>query len=376
MLRVLSLNYEYPPIGGGGGNAHRNILHRFAHLSGLEITLVTSTTEPQAYLEEYSPLVRIQYLPLKKKELHYWRRSEVLRYLWTHYQFLKTHLRDNEYDLCHVFFGFPSGLLAYLFRDQFPYIISVRGSDVPGYNQRFGLDYVLLGPLLNRIYHHAAAVVANSQGLKDLFETAYPDLCAEAITNGINTDFWVPLQKEYTENLRIATVARLIPRKGIDTLIQACGILHTKHIPFTCHIIGEGPEQGRLEKLAESLNIEDLVQFHGRMEQTRIAALLPLQDVFVLPSHAEGMSNAVLEAMACGLPLVLTGTGGTRELFHENGAVFPAGDAEALAVILQNLQAHPEKRAAMGRHSREHALHFSWQNVAEQYHDLYRRIAG
>lgn len=378
VLRVLSLNYEFPPIGGGGGNAHRHILREFTRFSDLQVTLITTTTQPEAIHDSFAPNVQIHRLPQPKRELLYWRRSEVARYLLIHRAFLNQLLPNNTFDLCHVFFGFPSGWLAYWHRSRFPYLVSVRGSDVPGYNRRFSLDYIFLRPLFNRIYGSARRVVANSQGLKDLFESQFPHLQADVIPNGVDLEQFRPRESgggpDSTREMSLVTAARLIPRKGIDVLLQACARLAAANQSFQCHIIGDGPEETPLRHLAASLGITERVHFHGRMEKDPIAEFLPRCDIFVLPSYAEGMSNAALEAMACGLPLLLTDTGGSRELIDGNGAIVPPGDAARLAETLASWLAHPGAVREMGARSREHAGNFSWAGVAVRYHDLYRQI--
>jgi len=373
VIHILSLNYEYPPIGGGGGNAHQQILRCFAEYPDLELTLITTTPQKKVYQESYSENVRIHFLPLAKESFHYWKRGEVVQYLKQHSKYVNEHLQNHSYDLCHVFFGFPSGWIAYRHRKRFPYLISVRGSDVPGYNQRFGLDYLLLSPILKRIYKHASAVVSNSEGLKNLFESQYPKLSAQVIPNGIDVERFHPIEKQnYIP--KMVTIARLIPRKGIDVLINACGKLAKANVPFELHILGEGPEMQNLKKLSQTYGISDRVQFHGRIERDRIAQFLPYCNLFVLPSHAEGMSNAALEAMACGLPLVLTDTGGSKELIKENGVVVPKANVEALTQTLKDLLTTPERLKLMGELSRHHAQRFSWKSVAQQYYDLYYEI--
>lgn len=376
-LRVLSLNYEYPPVGGGGGNAHRHILQEFAKFPDITLDLVTVTPEAEPRIESPGGGVTIHFLPIRKKSLHYWRRSEVIAYLASHARFLNRHLKTREYDLCHVFFGFPSGALAYFHRRRFPYIVSVRGSDVPGYNARFLLDYIILRPLLNRVYRGASAVVANSRRFGDLFDSQFPGLRADVIPNGVDTDWFRPADKPPGgDTVEIVSVARLIPRKGLDTLIRACKRLADNEVQFVCHIAGEGPEEGNLRALAAELGLGEAVRFHGRLERDEIRDLLPRCGIFALPSHAEGMPNAALEAMACGLPLVLTDTGGSDELVGDNGYVVPRGDAEALAEPLLRLCRNAELRGAMARRSRERAGGFAWRRVAERYLEVYRKAAG
>ena len=262
-------------------------------------------------------------------------------------------------------------MLAYLFRKHFPYIVSVRGSDVPGYNKRFSLDYYFLKPLLNRVYSSAASVIANSQGLQTLFESQFPSLPAGVIPNGVDTKGFAPISRIPRSTISLITVARLIPRKGIDLLIQACQELERRNIDFTLHIVGDGPEEDTLKKLSSTLGLSGHVQFHGRMERGQLAQLLPRCDLFVLPSHAEGMSNAALEAMACGLPLVLTDTGGSKELIDGNGEIVPTGDQGALTTTLLQFLSYPDELKTMGLQSRALAEQFSWKRAAVQYRDLY-----
>ncbi|MFB3788731.1 MAG: glycosyltransferase [bacterium] len=375
---VLALNYEFPPIGGGGGNAHRHILREMTRYPDLQVTLITTTIKTEPVHESFAPNVRIHRLPQPKRDLLYWRRSEVLRYLLIHRAFLRQFLQNNHFDLCHVFFGFPSGWLAYWNRFHFPYLVSVRGSDVPGYNRRFSLDYIFLRPLFKRIYGSARRVVANSQGLKELFESQFPHLQAGVIPNGVDLEQFTPREakgaQDANREMSIVTAARLIPRKGIDVLLRACARLAAANQPFQCHIIGDGPEEMPLRNLAAFLRITERVHFHGRMEKEQVAAFLPRCDIFVLPSYAEGMSNAALEAMACGLPLLLTDTGGSRELIAGNGAIIPPGDAGRLAEMLTQWLTHTGTVREMGIRSREHAYNFSWAGVAARYYDLYRQI--
>jgi len=369
-VKVLHLDYEFPPIGGGGGKAHQQILKQFRNNTAFDITLITTTTRLERYEEHYSDTVRIIYLPIKKQSLHYWKRSEVIAYLWTHHRLLKQHLKQNTYDLCHVFFGFPSGALAYFQRGCFPYIVSVRGSDVPGYNQRFGMDYKILSPLLHRIYHKAGAVVANSRGLKELFDSHYSDLNAAVIPNGIEIEEYTP-KESANPVLKIVCVARLIPRKGVHLLLDACKQLSGKKHLFEAHIIGEGPEMSNLQQQAETLDIKKNTFFHGRLERDEITRLLPMFDVFALPSYAEGMPNAALEAMACGLPLILSNTGGAQELVKNNGKIITKGNANALAEAIEFYIKSPQEIMQQGRASREHAQNFTWQRVAGDYAQLY-----
>ena len=130
-------------------------------------------------------------------------------------------LKENHYDLAHAFFAFPSAWLCYRRVKQLPYLISLRGSDVPGYNERLGLDYKLLSGLFHRIWSAAAGVVANSRGLSDLASAFMPALDIKVIPNGVDTERFFPATEKPSSPTRLLAVGRLIPRKRTDLLLIA-----------------------------------------------------------------------------------------------------------------------------------------------------------
>lgn len=164
-MKILMLNYEFPPIGGGAGKAHLCMLKDFADNNNLVIDVLTSAPRPGFTVENFSENITIYKVGVHKKNLHYWRKIEVIEWLLKAQRHYRKLLRENNYDLAHAFFGFPTGWLSYRTANKLPYIISLRGSDVPGKHARLKLDYKVFGPLFKVIWKKAAALVANSEGL-------------------------------------------------------------------------------------------------------------------------------------------------------------------------------------------------------------------
>ena len=169
----------------------------------------------------------------------------------------------------------------------------------------------------------------------------------------------------------VGAVARLDPVKRLDVLLRALALL--EDVPAV--IVGYGPEEGRLKALAGQLGIADRVVFAGHQRDVRpwLAAL----DVFVLPSDWEGMSNALLEAMASRLPVVATATGGTPDvvLDGQTGFLVPPGDAPALARAIDVFLQDPELRERMGRAGRRRVVeHFSVGQMVERTQALYASL--
>jgi glycosyltransferase involved in cell wall biosynthesis len=177
------------------------------------------------------------------------------------------------------------------------------------------------------------------------------------------------------DELVILTVANLTPVKGHARLLEAAArVLAGTRRRIRFLWLGEGPERTPLEARIRALGLGALVELPGGTD--RVPQYLAASDLFVLPSELEGMSNAILEAMASGLPVVAYGVGGNLELVDHGhtGLLCPAGDEEALAAALGRLVRNDAERSAMGAAARSRAEQiFSLEAMLVRYADLYRR---
>lgn len=374
-MDVLLLNDEFPPLGGGAANACRYLLEEMAELD-INIDLVTSSPSRRFECEKIGQSIIVYKLAVAKRNIHSWTRREILTYSWRARGFIQKLLRAKRYDLCHAFFGVPCGAIAYLFRKEMPYIVSLRGSDVPGFNPRFSLLYVFLKPVIRKVWRDAEAVIANSDGLRELAYETDPECQMDVIFNGVDTDqFRRASDKENKNVLRILCVSRLIRRKNIHNLLRSLPQLRARFgAIFEVWVVGEGPQEAELRGIAEQFGVADMVTFKGYVRHSSLPDIYSNSDIFVLPSMNEGMSNAVLEAMACGLPIVTTDTGGTRELIRGNGLVIPRGDPAVIANAIGELMENPLLRTRMGERSAKLAAQFTWRAAAEGYQEIYEKI--
>ncbi len=376
-LRVLAVNYEYPPIGGGAGHAHQQILRRWADDPRITVDLVTSGIERGIHEQRLGSNIRIVRVGITKASLHYWRKSEVLTWLRRAAGVYRGMRRSSDYDLAHAFFAFPSGWLPYRQRGDPPYIVSLRGSDVPGYNQRLGLDYRLLAGLFGRIWRNAAAVVANSEGLAQLARRFIPELHFDVIPNGIDTDRFHPSGQPWTGGpVRALTVCRLIGRKRLDLLIEAVALCRQRGIDVSLTIAGDGNLMDELKALATRLNVADHVRLPGRVEPDAMPGLYREHNLFVMASEHEGMSNAMLEAVASGLPMVTTRCEGVEELINGNGIVVDRATPDALAGGITTYANDPAAYAQAVQASKQQARRFDWSVTADEYLALYQRVVN
>lgn len=374
-LKLLMLNYEFPPIGGGAGKANLCILNEFAGNKALEIDVLTSKPDPGLTVEKFADNITIYKVGVHKKNLHHWRKLEVIEWLFKGYLQYRKLLKDNNYDLAHTFFGFPTGLFCRLSAARLPYIISLRGSDVPGYNVRLSIDYKLLGRLFSSIWHKASAVIANSRGLRDLASQFTPDIPIGVITNGVCTSrFSPPDCRAYSGTLSLLTVCRLTARKRIDILIEALSLVVADGIDAQLNIAGHGQLLGELNEFAAESNVSDRVNFLGRVKPSDMPRVYQDNDIFVMSSTHEGMSNAMLEAMASALPVITTRCEGVEELIADNGIIVEESSPRLIADAIISLYQDKEKLARMARDAVNRAGEFTWKDVAERYLAEYKKV--
>jgi GalNAc-alpha-(1->4)-GalNAc-alpha-(1->3)-diNAcBac-PP-undecaprenol alpha-1,4-N-acetyl-D-galactosaminyltransferase len=169
-----------------------------------------------------------------------------------------------------------------------------------------------------------------------------------------------PLPPPEQRQARILGVGRLSPEKGFDLLIQAFARISPWYPDWTLQIVGDGPQRAVLADLADSLGIRDRVQLVGWMDQPERALLAA--GAFVLPSRYEGFPNALLEAMACGLPCIATACdSGPAEIIRHgvDGLLVPPQDVDALAEALRRLVSDDAQRARLGSRAVEVTTRFS-----------------
>ncbi len=378
-MRILFYGYEYPPLGGGAGRAIKNLFEYFSKEKDITIDFITTSLNNKWEVEKKYKNITFYKIPVgsKKNKNNYHKQSPKDMVLYSINAFLLTWklILKNKYNFSH-FFGFPGGLVSFLFRWRMPYIISLRGVDVPGYNDRFKKYYIFYKPLSKIIWHYAKYVTANSKGLSDLAHKTYPNLDIKIIPNGIDTKKWraVPEDNKYKIFSITAGGTLINKKKGHEYLVNAFALLHKKYKDTRLVLMGDGKCKKEIESLVDKLGISDVVEFTGFMQNEEIAEILPKFHVFCLPSLSESMSNASLEALACGLPLIITKHGASDLILKENGYIVPFRDYNQIYEKMRILYKNKELRGKLGLKSRRIAEGLGWRTIMKKYLELYRDI--
>lgn len=373
-MRVLIVNSEYPPIGGGAGNASAHIARELVGL-GHEVTVLTAGYRGLPARQEDSG-VRVVRLPgLRRKPDRSTVLEQSLFALSATLLGLPTLLHFKP-QIALAFFGAPSGLvtLAWGLSFALPYIVCLRGGDVPGFRPYdFGRYHRTLAPLLRRVWRRAAAVVANSQGLRDLGLAFEPKVPIVVIPNGVNLDRF-KVDHRIWQPPRLLFVGRIVYQKGLDLLLNA--LAGMKATEWTLDMVGDGPRTEKLRTQAAQLGISERVRFAGWQTGAALARFYAEANLFVYPSRHEGMPNAVLEAMASGLPVLASRIAGNEELVAqgETGFLVPPEDVPALQSALAALLADEKNLQRMGAAARQKAeAQYSWRSVGEEYLKMMQR---
>ena len=248
-------------------------------------------------------------------------------------------------------------------------------------------------PMRRRLFRRAAyamtdAIFAVTRELRDFHARQAwirPELMG-VMYNGVDTQRFAPcketraaMRKELglpEESFVVGTVGRLVSIKDHQTLMKAAALLLGSGIDVRVLLVGSGPEREKLQSLATDA-LEGRVSFAG--DSKRVLGMLNAMDVFVLPSLNEGMSNTLLEAMACGLPVLATNVGGNPEIIENNinGCLFAPGDIERLANKLKLLARDPPLIHQLGTAARNRAIEsFSLSRMLETYRSFYLHLAA
>lgn len=273
-------------------------------------------------------------------------------------------------DVIHAHYLFPDGLFAYMAKKKhgIPYMLTLRQE------KRF---------LSNRITLWASRKIINGSFICSTQSVQMHDALTEVgiksiklLPTGIHPLFFAsqPKAKERSDNkLRLISVCNLLPIKNLQNVIQAISETDaTRHIGYD--IYGTGPEEKRLIVLVRKLKLEDVIHFKGNINNEQLPLIYPDYDVFIQPSFKETFGLTYFEALACGLPVILTENTGAWPLIKEYDVAFVVNPdstksiADCLKSIIQNPVLLKQKR----KRTREAAKIASWDNYIDYFHQAYQ----
>lgn len=284
-------------------------------------------------------------------------------------------VRAGDFDIVHAFSfsGEVWGWLANAVVGHARFVSSARST----YDWYSPMQWTIKG----WVTRGSAALIANSRAGAECaaMNMRVRSNRVHIVHNGIQvSDELVDMARRRCEHARSADrvlfLGRLVGHKNVSCLLRAFGRIAAQRGEVMLDIVGDGPMRASLEHEAASLGLDGNVVFHG--EQDVVLPFLERADMLVCTSHREGLSNAIMEAMCAGLPVIASNVGGNSELvLHgETGLLFPADDDESLAAAILELLDSPEMRHSMGREGHTHMRrHHDPRRMASEIEQIYER---
>lgn len=297
-------------------------------------------------------------------------------------------IRDVRPGVMHCGKCLPEGLIASLMKRRYgiPFVCFAHGEELTLAATSRELSW-----LTGRVLRDAVHVIANSVHSKMIVRNTWglPDGKVTVMHPGVDTSRFVPAPPDvevrkhldWTDRRVILTVGALQKRKGQDMMIRALPAIRARFPDVLYSIVGEGWERPYLDRLAADLGVSESVQFRGVPSDAELVTCYQQCDVFALPNRQvgwdlEGFGMVLLEAQACGRPVITGDSGGTSEAIRpdETGLVISCQTAEPIVDAVCSILDNPDRGAQMGIRGRDRAVtQFDWQLLGHQADALFAR---
>ena len=369
-MRIITLCYEFPPIGGGGSKVVYGLSKELSRL-GHKIDVVTmgfGDLPPHERIDN----IDIYRLNRFRRRQHMCGTVEMVRHDIAAVPFVLDLVRRNNYDLNHTHFIFPDGLTALVARKLtgLPYIITAHGSDVPKYNpDRFRIQHRLLAPVWKAIVNDSARIVCPSNHLRGLLDARHHRARTSIIPNALDPG---KFRHDRAKQNRVLMVTRMFPRKGVQKFLAA---MRDTGISIEANIVGDGPYLETLRQMAAETNAK--ARFWGWLDNdsAELRELYETSSIFVFLSESENFPINLLEAMAAGMAIVTSAGSGCSEVVG-NAALKVNPDSPAeIGDALRTLITDTDFARGLGAEARRRFDRcFTWPAVAKRYDGLYKEI--
>ena len=371
-MKILMLNYEFPPLGGGASPVTYNLAKELVR-QGHNIDVVTMgfTGLKRFEVVDGINVYRVPCLRRKKEICHTY---EMTSYALRAIPMVLRLIKERQYDLNHTHFIFPTGLLSFIIKKitGLKYILTAHGSDVPGHNpDRFKLQYKFLLPLWKIIAKNASQIISPSCSLKSLILGNLPNSDVVVIPNGINKSMFTIRKKEK----KILLASRIFEFKGFQYFLEAIRDMELQG--YEVNIIGDGPYLDKLKDKAKALNLDN-VTFQGYLDNNskEFRDLFELSNIFIFPSEKENFPTVLLEAMSAGMAIITTNAGGCPEVVGDAALLVRPRDPVGIRNDLLKLIHDDKLRKNLSDEVLKRVTDkFSWQNVAAKYVLVYKEVA-
>jgi len=379
-MNVLVINYEYPPVGGGGGVICKDISEEIAS-KGHRVTVVTSQYDSLPRYENTNGVTIIRLPVIMRKKQDVASIASMISYVPMCMWKANSLLRHEKFDVVNTHFAIPSGPAGQYVSSKhgIPNVLTIHGGDI--YDPSKALsphDTIGLKQTVRKMLMKADRVIAQSSDTKSNAKHYYGvDRQIDIVPLGIRPNTHSAKNRKDlslpTDRHIFSTIGRLIRRKNLEDLLHVFKEIH-ETTPSVLLIIGDGPEKVNIESSIGRLELEGAVRLLGRVSDEQKYEYLSASDGYLSTAIHEGFGIVFLEAMECGLPVVCYDRGGQRDFLKngKTGYLIELGNKAEFANRLKELLRSPTLRMEMGAHNKKYVQEFYIGNVAEKYLSIFR----
>jgi glycosyltransferase involved in cell wall biosynthesis len=374
-MRILVVIYEFPPVGGGGGQAARDICQGLVN-RGHEVLVLTSHLKGLPRQQDLDG-IQVLRVPSARRLPYQASLADMSAFIMAG---ALTGLRQARHwhpDIIHVHFAVPSGPVAWIISriTRIPYVLTAHLGDVPsGVPEKTDDWFRWIYPFTPPIWRESAQVVAVSQHTRQLAERYYP-VDIQVIPNGVDLSRLDPGPIRVGDPPLVVFAGRFMPQKNPLQFVQTLAEL--KDLNWQCAMIGDGALRPDIEDKIQNLGLNDRIKLTGWLTPDEVTQWLSKSDILFMPSLSEGLPVVGVQSLAMGLCIVASEIGGFIDLVDQgvNGYLVETGNTQEYKRALQEVLSAPERLFAFRQASRKKAHDFDIQRITQAYESLFMATA-
>jgi len=375
-MHILTLIYEFPPIGGGGGRAAYDICKGLV-ARGHQVTVLTAHMQGLPF-EEYKDGIHLMRISSLRRETFGASFMTMLAYVlagfWAGFRFI----RLNRPDIIHTHFAVPSGALAWALSifTGIPYILTAHLGDVPGgVPEKTGKWFRWVEPFTHPIWKRAKKVIAVSDYTRQLALKHYA-VNIQVIHNGADVKHLSPSAIKVNTPPRLVFAGRFVPQKNPFAIVQILSDL--KDLDWHCSLLGDGPLLEDVKREIEKTGLSERFDLSGWVTPDVVLDRFSKSDILLMPSLSEGLPVVGVQALATGLAIVASNIGGFFDLVDNarNGYLIDAQDIPAFSSALRGMISDPKVLLQFREASVEKSHEFDIQKIVDQYQSILHEVVN
>jgi glycosyltransferase involved in cell wall biosynthesis len=375
-MQILTVIYEFPPIGGGGGRAAYDICRELV-TRGHDVTVLTAHMRGLPFQDSEDGIHVVRIPSLRKEPFRatfFTMLAYVLAGLWVGLRLIFI----RRPDIIHTHFAVPSGALAWTLSvlTGIPYVLTAHLGDVPGgVPEKTGKWFRWLEPFTKPIWRRAAKVIAVSEFTRQLALKHYA-VNVQVIPNGADVLHLVPAEVKLSNPPHLVFAGRFVHQKNPFVIIKVLSQL--KDLDWSCSMLGDGPMFEDIKSEIVKQGMSDRFNLPGWVTPQDVLDQFSKSDILFMPSFSEGLPVVGVQALSKGLTIVASRIGGFLDLVDNevNGYLIEVHDVAAFSESLRGLISNPELLLQFRKASIQKSRDFDIQKVADKYQSIFQGVVG